>query len=372
MPDIVDIPTVRDGDLIKLCGPVNYSQWAKNFKWLALLNGYKGLYLGTEPVVEKPDPSGCLPREAAPKCTTSLSAEKSDNEMAANEPDDVSEFLADQTVRVVLYKFRLQKWEDYNKDLDSACALLRASVKPWIWQAIPATDTAHPETSWNAIAAANKLPDDIQVQRMMAELDTISITDPCDLDRFLGHLEDVYRDVRDANGFYPHSLMVSRINAALPQEYDTFINFWRFESYNKPVDEARLEEYRRRLRGYASRNHDEWKEAQRHKAQRKGNKIKAKATPKDVSDNAPGNRRKCGHCSCFGHPITTCRYAGRPETSQCVVCHKLGHTQRNCRRKLGSRNKANAAVFRDNPDVPNGNSDFDMGHVALTVFELRF
>ncbi|KAF2799009.1 hypothetical protein K505DRAFT_391222 [Melanomma pulvis-pyrius CBS 109.77] len=71
---------------VKLSGPENYDTWLKDFEPIANMNGYLGLYLGTDEVVGKPAPPDFVPKVTAATSLNVRIRKSADKELASPNP----------------------------------------------------------------------------------------------------------------------------------------------------------------------------------------------------------------------------------------------------------------------------------------------
>jgi hypothetical protein len=309
MSTIHNIGNTFSKDFVKLSGPENYNEWAKAFADIAFVNGYDGLYLGTDDVVEKPTPPVFVPP-----------------------PHDLP---ANYQYSLAVYGLQLQDWKDNNEASCLACALLRAAVQPWVWKKLSTEDAIDPCKAWIAISTSNKASDDVLLERSLAKLNIIKLSDPVAIRPFLSQFEEVYSDIQDVSGTFTRSQLVAKMNAALPRQYDYFVQYWKLGHYNAPVTETLFKKYRSLLLNYADDNKERWQERKEADRKLKDNSSKGKNKNNDNINRMKTGRFVCYHCGHAGHTVDRCRYVDKPDTLKCTYadCGKLGHTEDRCHMK---------------------------------------
>lgn len=158
MSSIINVNTALGKDFVKLSGPENYDSWMKDFEPIANVNGYLGLYLGHDDVVGKPTPPSFIPKAVAPQPT-----ERRTRTALPHSQDTENSPPSNYQYALAVYNAQVQDWKDNDKNVQSACALLRAAVEPWIWKKLPANKNTHPAKALTAIIKTNKAPDSVRV-----------------------------------------------------------------------------------------------------------------------------------------------------------------------------------------------------------------
>jgi len=74
-----------------------------------------------------------------------------------------------------------------------------------------------------SIVDNNKPDDEIQFERSLVKLDHVKLNDITAIRPFLTEFEDIYNDIQDANGTLTRSQLITKILAALPRPYNSFI-----------------------------------------------------------------------------------------------------------------------------------------------------
>ncbi|KAJ4362394.1 hypothetical protein N0V83_010487 [Neocucurbitaria cava] len=304
MLSLGDFERALGKDFVKLIGPENYEEWFTDFFDIAYINGYRDFYLGTEPILEKPERPYFITERATH-----------------------SEAPANWQYLLAVYKIQLRDWKDNNENARSACALLRAAVEPWIWNELSSDDTTSPQNAWKAIVATHCPPDDVRVARLLRKLDIIKLDDATALRPFLAQFEEVYNAIQRANGTFTRNMLFPMIHKALPRQYNTFIKLWNLTHSNVYIDDKLFKKYRSLLLEHADRNKAHWQAAEERGAPW-GNDSANRSNDRITSD-----RPMCDYCGNFGHYMDDCRYLGRPDTPRCSFCNKLGHEEDICRKK---------------------------------------
>ena len=232
-----------------------------------------------------------------------------------------------------------------------------------------------------SIVDNNKPDDEIQFERSLVKLDHVKLDDITAIRPFLTEFEDIYNDIQDANGTLTRSQLITKILAALPRPYNSFIQHWRLTHFGKKVSADDFKEFRSLLLNYADDNGARWQANKDNKS-----KDHPKDHPKDTAskDKTKTGRSgkagkqdsphvNCNHCGHSGHTIDTCRYVGKPDTPKCTFCEKLGHTEDKCNAKeRAAKVKAEptaALALRASADP---GSDRDYIIAAVTDFDADF
>jgi hypothetical protein len=340
MSTINNVTTALGKDFVKLAGPNNYNSWMKAFLEVAYVNEYTAIYNGDEPILDKPTrppPPDELLATPPPDNLTSKRTTRSTSAEASSAYNTSEQTPAYSTL-LAIYNSDLQEWKDNSKTVRSAVALLRAAVETWVWKRIPEAYRTDPHLAFTNIKKHNKAPDQVIVQRCLRKLDTIKLTDVTSIRDFVVQFEETYDDIHDANGTYPRSQLIDKVNEVLPHQYNNFINHWSITHLgNFDVTEEVWEKYRDLLLQYADAHSDRWTAA---KAKDKEVKGKTPNTTRNQNSrgrdsNTGNNKDSCDHCGGWGHTIATCKYVGKPDTPKCTYkdCGKLGHTEDNCNMK---------------------------------------
>ncbi|KAI8934120.1 hypothetical protein NX059_008879 [Plenodomus lindquistii] len=309
-----EIDAALDKKIVKLTGPENYNGWLLHFQPLACANDFLDLYLGLDAVMTKPT-------------SPDFGLDIYDNEEA----------LADYKLDRMLFNFKAQEWTENAKLTRSACAFLRSSVESWIWDRLSAADAAHPTRAWNAIATANQASESVRLQRLLSDMNNIKISDPCAVMPFLLQFERVYKGIQDAKGTFTRSQMIDKMNAALPRQYEYFIQDWYLGERSRQTGEEVFQRYYcPRLLQWAECNNYRWQYDKKREAKQKSKKpqwLRDQEKAKKKSLYSTDKSFHCDHCNHVGHTVGTCRYFDKPDVAKCCLCNKLGHTEDVCRKK---------------------------------------
>ncbi|CAN9364447.1 unnamed protein product [Alternaria sp. RS040] len=343
MSNITGVNAVLGKDFVKLNGPDNYNEWVKNFTDICSIHGYTDYYNGDDEIPAKPTlltyaASNRPKRSTVDTNTTDIEitdANITDTDTDTDTKVKVKLSPQEATAELQLYYAQLQAWKDWNKTSRTALALLKASVKPWVWSEIPEEDQVDPKLAWDAICLTNKPPDDVTVDRALAKLDKLNLSDPVDVRSHITHAQELHNDITLAHGTLTYAQLISKINNSLLHQYSLFVNHWKLTYYNISITELVFKQYKTMLYNYRDDNKDKWEARKVTTTVSVKNSVPTVVSTQDLNttDQRKPYAAKCEHCGNLGHSIDTCRWVNKPDAPKCAYCKKIGHVKDTCRKK---------------------------------------